>query len=365
MTVSVFVGGQDGFGSYRIPALLKTSRDTLLAFCEGRRFHSDHAQNTIVLRRSQDQGATWGHLSVIAEAGHDSLNNPLVVEDSADGEIMVMYQRYPFTREDDVDDPLRWRSHAGQDFPPNIHEGAAQPGYEGNICRTFLQRSDDDGLSWSEAHEITRQVKREPYVTSVASGPGIGIQLTRGRYAGRLVMPFTQGPWDAMGVYTVFSDDRGAHWRKGEIAPSRAAEFANEVQVAELGNGDLLLNARSFKGNKRRKIARSRDGGESWTPLEDAADLVEPECQGSMIAFVRNHGESVALMYCGPSDSEQRRQGSLFQSSDGARSWHRVAVVNDGFFAYSSIGQLGRNQMGVLYECDDYGRIAFQRVRIA
>lgn len=54
---------------YRIPALVTTTRGTTLAFAERRVGFHDHAQNDIVLKRSFDNGKSWGPLQVIAEKG--------------------------------------------------------------------------------------------------------------------------------------------------------------------------------------------------------------------------------------------------------------------------------------------------------
>ena len=51
-----FVAGRDGYPVYRIPSLVVTKSETLLAFAEGRANLRDHAENTIVLRRSTDGG---------------------------------------------------------------------------------------------------------------------------------------------------------------------------------------------------------------------------------------------------------------------------------------------------------------------
>ena len=86
-----------------------------------------------------------------------------------------MYQLYPFTPAEAVSDPDQWKSHEGQDFPPNIHEAAVREGFDGNrICLTFLIASDDDGITWSLPRDITRGVKRPVVVTNYAGGPGIG-----------------------------------------------------------------------------------------------------------------------------------------------------------------------------------------------
>ncbi len=54
----VFVGGVDGYRSYRIPSVIVGPKGTLLAFCEGRKFSSrDQSPTDVVLKRSRN--ARW------------------------------------------------------------------------------------------------------------------------------------------------------------------------------------------------------------------------------------------------------------------------------------------------------------------
>ncbi|MDK7171243.1 SIALI-17 repeat-containing surface protein, partial [Streptococcus oralis] len=69
----VFEGGRnnqpnkDGIKSYRIPALLKTDKGTLIAGTDERRLHhSDWGDIGMVVRRSSDNGKTWGDRIVIS-----------------------------------------------------------------------------------------------------------------------------------------------------------------------------------------------------------------------------------------------------------------------------------------------------------
>ena len=71
--LDVFEGGEnrkpnkDGIVSYRIPALLKTDRGTLIAGADERRLHhSDWGDIGMVVRRSDDKGKTWGDRIVIS-----------------------------------------------------------------------------------------------------------------------------------------------------------------------------------------------------------------------------------------------------------------------------------------------------------
>src|SRR5882762_4208643 len=169
--IDVFIGGQDGYPAYRIPALITTKRGSLLAFAEARTSLRDHAENKIVMKQSTDGGNTWGALQVIHDDGSNALNNPTAVVVRETGRVILIYQHYP----------------------QGFDEHKAEPGRDGlRICRTFITHSDDDGVNWSRPIDITAQVKRPTEVTSTAIGPGIGIQLARGKHAGRILMPFNQ-----------------------------------------------------------------------------------------------------------------------------------------------------------------------------
>jgi sialidase-1 len=52
----VFISGEEGYHTYRIPSVITTQKGTVLAFCEGRASRADHAHNDIVMKRSKDGG---------------------------------------------------------------------------------------------------------------------------------------------------------------------------------------------------------------------------------------------------------------------------------------------------------------------
>lgn len=342
--VDVFVGGKDGYPAYRIPALVCTRRGSLLAFAEGRASLRDHAENDIVLKRSTDGGVSWGLLQLVAEDGRNCLNNPTAVVTRETGRVLLMYQRYA----------------------EGFDEHKAEPGLEGpRICRTFVVRSDDDGLTWSTPLDVTRQVKRPTEATSTATGPGIGIQLARGPHAGRILMPFNQGPYGQWKVYAVFSDDRGQSWRYGETAPEGTRGHANEVQFVELNDGSVMLNARNQGGDKRRKIAISRDGGETWSATRDDGILVEPACQASLL---RHPGQGDpakdVFLFCNPASPTARSNGTVRLSRDQGNTWPAARVLYAGSFAYSCLSSLPDGSVACLFERDHTKRISCARFAI-
>ena len=82
--LDVFEGGvnrkpnKDGIASYRIPALLKTDKGTLIAGTDERRLHhSDWGDIGMVVRRSDDNGKTWGDRFTISNPrDNEKAKNP-------------------------------------------------------------------------------------------------------------------------------------------------------------------------------------------------------------------------------------------------------------------------------------------------
>lgn len=326
---------------YRIPSLVVTQKGVLLAFCEARHNASgDHAENDILLRRSFDGGHTWGPVQVVAEDGRNSLNNPTAVVVRETGRIILMYQRWPCGY------------HAGDDPAHNIK--AVEPGYEGDrICRTFLITSDDDGSSWSGPREITRAVKRTGEERATVAGPGIGIQLRRGKHKGRIIMPFYEGPAPYR-IYAVYSDDLGENWSCGAPAEDADAGNGNENQVVELADGSVMVNSRHYGAGSRacRKVALSRDGGETWSALKDEPILVEPGCQGSILRYSDPlDGLRSRILFSNPASEKRRENGTVRLSYDEAQTWPVSRVIkSEGMFCYSCLAVLPDFSIGCLYE---------------
>ncbi len=339
--VDVFVSGQEGYNTYRIPAIMQLESGRLLAFAEGRGSGADNGINDIVMKSSDDLGTTWSPLALVDDQPGRSLNNPCVVEVRTGihaGRAIAMYQSYP----------------------TGCGESCVVPGNKGtNICRTFVKFSDDGGATWSSAVDVTASVKRPTIVTSVASGPGIGIQLRHGKHAGRIIMPFNQGPYGVWACYAVYSDDGGDTWQYGEVAANGSAGTGNEVQMVERADGSLMLNSRQFSGGGWRKTAISTDAGLTWSALANDDELPDPSCMAGLIALtdpLDGFAQS-RLIFCGP-NATARTNGFAWLSYDGGLTWPRKARVYIGAFAYSLPVPLDCDRFGVFFEKDGYTRIS-------
>lgn len=98
---------KDGIKSYRIPALLKTDKGTLIAGADERRLHSsDWGDIGMVIRRSEDNGKTWGDRVTITNlrdnprASDPSIGSPVnidmtLTQDPETKRIFAIYDMFP------------------------------------------------------------------------------------------------------------------------------------------------------------------------------------------------------------------------------------------------------------------------------
>jgi len=323
----VYRSGADGYHTYRIPSLIATPNGALLALCEGRRSgRSDHGDIDLLLKRSEDGGETWSQQQVVhGEEGEATIGNPCPVVDAQTGVIWL-----PFCR--DNDDVL-------------------------------LTSSADEGKTWSEPVDITAQVKRDEW-SWYATGPGVGIQLSRGSHQGRLVIPCDHRMPESndMDAHAFYSDDHGRSWQVGQaIQPG-----ADECQVVELDDGRLLMNIRMQTHRKGyRGVATSRDGGTSWSQVHHDEHLPCPICQASFLKW----GD--VLLFSnpvppGPATVEGRDRVNMTVrlSEDGGTTWPVARMLHQGPAAYSCLCGLPDGSIGCLYEAGEeagYERLTFAR----
>ncbi|MGW3812719.1 exo-alpha-sialidase [Streptomyces sp. NPDC005046] len=334
----LFKASQDpGYACFRIPSVVRTTGGTLLAFAEGRVLNcGDAADIDIVVKRSADGGRTWSPLQVVNEGGGDTHGNPTPIVDRETGRI-VLAETYNTGRTDSAGCPVPC------DRTPH------------------LQYSDDDGLTWSRPRDLSAEILPANWNSWYATGPVHGIQLTRGRHAGRLVFAVNTETWNGSRVTAnnaalITSDDGGDHWDIGATDSWPIADDGtfrqkpSEMTLTERTDGSVLVSGREQDGTDlgHRTQAVSRDGGDSFvSSFRDVPDLYAPQVQGSTLRV----GDRI-LLSC-PGDPDRRRTMTIRSSYDGGRTWDSVdrgTVVTTDWSGYSDLVRIDGDTVGLMYE---------------
>lgn len=339
----VFVAGAESYHTFRIPSVIvaparrheKTS--TVLAFCEGRRHsRSDSGDIDLVLKRSTDEGKTWGALQIVWDDGVNTCGNPCPVIDRETGTIWLLMTH-----------------NLGEDTEAKIVDSTSK-----GTRTAWVTKSADNGATWSPPIEITKDVK-PPNWTWFATGPGLGIQLK----SGRLLIPCDNkvaGTKERQS-HVIYSDDHGATWKLGGVL----GPDCNESQIAELGDGSVMINMRSTHGQNRRAVATSKDGGLTWSEVKLDDTLIEPVCQASLLSLGAGLGMKTATLLFSNPASAKREKMTVRMSFDDGKMWPLARTLHAGPAAYSCLTLLlTEGTVGCLYERGDanpYERITFAR----
>ena len=327
--------GMPGYNRYRIPSLILTKQGTLLAFCEGRTAGDSGDIDTLV-RRSEDGGETWSKYEVVWSDGGNTCGNPCPVVDQSTGRIYLLGTWNLGT--DNESQIISWKSK--------------------DVRHPYICYSDDDGKSWSKPVCISDTARLDDW-RWYATGPGIGIQIKNGKYAGRLVIPsnhsYTETRNDVFkrdnrygyGSHIIYSDDHGGTWKISEtITPG-----CNESQLVELSDGSLMMNMRSYNGKHCRAVSISKDGGESWSEITHDPALIEPVCQASIIAYSRSNNN--LILFSNPADKKSRIRMTVRLSFDDGRTWPVSRILHEGPAAYSCLTALENGEIACFYEAGE------------
>jgi sialidase-1 len=317
----LYAAGDAGYHECRIPALLATSKWTILAFNEARKFSGRDADEIdLVLRRSTDGGNTFGDIQILAHQEGWACHNLVPVQDRDTETIWLFFCKNPM--------------HGNEAAAPD----RATP-------RTvWLTHSRDEGETWSDPVEVTASVKRPEWV-GYNTGPGHGIQMR----SGRLVIPCVHGERHKKGVrghaHVIYSDDHGASWTiGGSTGPN-----ASESRVLETADGGLYLNCRSTlpatrEGGHFRRVAWSLDGGETFSPLVHDGGLPEPICQAGLCRYAPAPGAPVGkgrtrVIFSNPGNATagERHHLTIRMSYDECRTWPVSRVLYEGPSSYSDL----------------------------
>ena len=361
-----FENGKDGFGCYRIPAIVQAGNGDLLAFAEGRPIPcSDFQQGTsVVMKRSMDNGVTWGPLQVVAQnivsTGRQQLaQNVTAVLDKTDtthpdGKIVIVYN----ATEHEVWDVIKGKG----------------------VRRVITAWSGDHGHTWhrdpvsspegTNPGDITSQVAptrnpsykaiydrgyvRDNYNHNLASAfrfnmPTIGhsIQLENGTDVtnGRLFISGAYTPLKSsvsnevrrrayFDNYVYWSDDHGSTWTIGGKVPSPDYSL-NEAIAVELEDGRVLINSRAYgrtgklgevAGRVLTRVSFDSNGNVTFDTPTQAPDLTRRAIGAGMGRITTSNqavfGSKSRIAFTAPNHPKcSRCKMSVWMSLDEGFSW--------------------------------------------
>lgn len=326
---------------YRIPALSKTVRGTLIAAYDSRPSMADLPSNIgVMVRRSTDGGATWqAQRTVRAEDAPRGDGDPSVLVDRETGRVFVFYS-----------------STVNQGFGGS-HTGNDES--DPDVQQADYSYSDDDGVTWHH-RRITHQIKNPAWAGMFAAS-GAGIQLQHGAHRGRLIQQYVVSHDGANYAVSAYSDDHGATWRTGTpVGPG-----GDENKTVELSDGRVMLNNRSAP---YRTVAYSSDDGVTYTPFKQDTALTDPANNGSITRFApdapASDPRSKWLLFSNTDDKDIRRNLTVKMSCDNGATWPIRKVVDTGSAAYSTLTSLdggtgGNPRVGLLWERAGYQHLTY------
>lgn len=346
--LSLFTSGTGGYGCFRVPALVRTAAGSLLAFAEGRKEVScgDRGDTDIVVRRSTDDGRTWGPIEVVPAgttaagaygrtppdgvvAGSPvTRSNAAPVVDAASGRIYLLSTSNP-----------------ADSSTPRI---------------PWSQFSTDDGLTWSAPEKIAVTLRGAAIGSDwFATGPGHGVQLTEGAHRKRLVVgahQVTSSGADYAGyLYLDPATDGSGTWHAAtavDSATGSAPSSPAEVAVAETAGGGVTLVARNSGGSTRVETKADTPAGDAVPRVTAFRGNTIPstgDVQGSLLRLHTTAADGQEQLVMAAPAGAGRTDMTLWSKCGTA--WKPAGTpVSSHSAGYSDLALLGSNEIGVLYE---------------
>ena len=298
--LDVFEGGEnrkpnkDGIASYRIPALLKTDKGTLIAGADERRLHhSDWGDIGMVVRRSDDNGKTWGDRIVIsnprdnenakrAHAGSPVNIDMALVQDPKTKRIFAIYDMFV-------------EGEAVRDLPGKAPQAYEQVGDK--VYQVLYKKGDPERYTIRENGEVFDSQNRKTEYKVVVDPKKPAYSDKGDLYKGEELIGNVYFDYSDKNIFRVsntnylwmsYSDDDGKNWS----APKDITYGIRKDWMHFLGTGPgtgialhsgphkgrLVIpvyttnNVSYLSGSQSSRVIYSDDNGETWQAGEAVND---------------------------------------------------------------------------------------------
>lgn len=365
--VALRKGGDDGVVRYRIPALASTNENTLLALYDVRRDSGRDLQGDIDigLSRSTDGGNTWEPMRIVLDMGEygmlpqkfNGVSDACILVDKNSNKIYIAGCWMHGVIDSKTGKPVEELTVASTDWNHQWRNNGSLPGFDINRTSQFLlTKSIDDGKTWGDPINITKQAKNNEWHLS-APAPGSGITLDDGT----LVFP-SQGKDKNQHPFSniTFSKDGGQSWQRSKPSYSNTTEN----MLVQLSDGSIMQNMRDNRNryeksnSNGRAIFTTKDLGAHWEqhPTHHNA-LVEPVCMASIYkhTYTNMNGEHKSiLLFSNPNSKYRRERMTIKLSFDEGQTWpEKYWLLLDELElsgGYSSLTSINNSTIGILYE---------------
>jgi sialidase-1 len=369
---------QDSVHTYRIPGLATAKDGSLLAVYDVRRESGRDLQGNIDIgvSRSTDGGNTWLPMQIAIDMQtwgglpqkFNGVSDANILVDKTTGTIFIagLWMHGVLNEQGKWIEGLNEES---KDWNHQWKSRGSQAGFDIKQTAQFLiVKSEDNGKTWSQPVDITRQCKKEEWWLW-APAPGAGITLRDGT----IVFP-TQGRDKTGKAFSniTYSKDGGNTWHTSNRAFN---ESTTENMAVELSDGAIMLNMR-YNKNKTdtgdtngRVIAVTRNLGEDWTehPASRGA-LHEPVCMASTIRHdcMLNGQKKSMLLFSNPDSKTLRHHMTIKVSYDDGLTWpvsKKILLDEWKSRGYSCLTSIDNDTIGILYE-GSQSDMVFQQIKL-
>ena len=218
----------------------------------------------------------------------------------------------------------------------------------------YMFKSSDEGKTWSEGKDITRDILIDSDGVFLGVAPGSGLTTK----SGRIIIPL----YTLKNTVCIYSDDNGETWQRNKRFPY--TDNIDEWTAVQAQSGEIFAFGRA-KSFGKTPVCVSRDNGITWVK-DKKADFKAPKCQKNAIIL----GDNVFVSH----PSKKIRENGVLSfgkittdkkgNTKGIK-WVKEGIkITDGFFAYSCLTKLDDNTLGILYEDKPSAHIVFETINI-
>ena len=311
---TLFKKGDYNSKYFRIPALICTSNGTILAAADRRYDHpadlgKGKTRIDVIVRRSEDLGATWSEPITIGNVASDTSAN----------------------HSDSYGDAFFINCHNGDVLCGFVKEpGTAQKQPRG---KTVIYRSKDDGKTWIEQFGFLPTEAGIQNADRGFAASGQGLTLRHGANAGAKKLMFAYIQWNnasggnGLSVTAMVSDNDGqSFYASGNVKPSPDNNI-DETKAIELSDGSIMLNHRKGVSQGKRAWSKSTDGGNKWTYQGIDQEVLDPGNNADFTRYEFNGKHIKTDKYILMINANANADGKWFFT----RKNHRIRLTDNEF----------------------------------